>query len=406
MKNNAPPLRHITALTLLFLVYVLYAWDRLAIPVELVEIRKAYDLGPLIAGTLSSVFTLGISICVLPAGFLVSRIGIRRGLVGSVIVFSVATGYTAFGRGATDLIVARIFTGAGEALFSVCLLSFLSGLSDRWKAMMIGLSPSIYGLSTIIGGPVVAMVARTTGNWKTVFVLLAAAGVTLAMPLALTTWSPEAHRSVKDKTPLRQRLRQSVNARTVRLYAVVALGGICIYGLQTMLINYQREYNHLDMASASSTLSFIGLGVIVGGVPLGALSDRIGRERALVLACLCSAVVGPLIFTLPYSFLTTMPLCFVFGAAGGVLYVTGIALAESSVPIASVPLTTGLLLTVYYGAAALSGTLFEWAEHLRGGLIVMFAGPYLLAAFIATTVRGSDVSQATSACLSKSDNQM
>jgi predicted MFS family arabinose efflux permease len=387
MKNDALPLRFIIALVLLFLVYVLYAWDRLAIPVELVEIRKAYNLGPLVAGTLSSVFTAGISLCVLPAGVLVSKIGIRKSLVGSVIVFSVATGYTAIGRGAVDLIAARILTGAGEALFSVCLISFLSGLSNKWKAMMIGLSPSIYGLSTIVGGPAVTMISRATGNWKTVFILFAAAGIALSIPLALTTWNADARGDELHKAPLRQRLRESLNARTVRIYAIATLGGICIYGVLTMLINYQREYNHLDMASASATLSFVGLGGIIGGAPLGALADRIGRKRALILACVLNACVGPLIFTLPYSSPITMPLCFLFGASAGVVYVNCIALAEGNVPAASVPLTTGLLLTVYYAAAALSGTLFEWAAQLSGGLAVMFAAPYLLAACIALSLR-------------------
>lgn len=102
------------ALAVISAVYVVYVWDRYVFSVELVEVRKALHMSLDSAGFLASVFTFGLAAVAIPAGFIVRKLGTRWTLVGGALVFSLATGYTAFGHGLDDITPARIISGVGE----------------------------------------------------------------------------------------------------------------------------------------------------------------------------------------------------------------------------------------------------------------------------------------------------
>src|SRR5690242_929381 len=110
-------------LIIISIVYLVYAWDRLVFAIELVEISKAYNFQLLSAGFLATVFTLGIALVAIPAGFYVMRFGTRNSLVLGAIIFSLGTGYTPLAHGFGDLTAARVVSGVGEGLYNVALFS-------------------------------------------------------------------------------------------------------------------------------------------------------------------------------------------------------------------------------------------------------------------------------------------
>ena len=122
----------VAGLVIIGLVYILYAWDRLVVPIELVELRKAFGLGLSAAGFLSTVFTFGIALTAIPAGFFVIRYGTRASLIVGAVIFSICIGYPPFASGLGHLTVAQIGSGIGEELYNVALFSFLGGLSEKY----------------------------------------------------------------------------------------------------------------------------------------------------------------------------------------------------------------------------------------------------------------------------------
>src|SRR5580704_13190872 len=109
-------------------VYLVYAWDRVVVPVELVEVRGAYGLSVGSSSLIASVFTFGLALTALPAGLLVVRWGTRTTLVVGALLFSLCTAYVPLGFGLTDLLGARILAGVGEGFYNVAMYSFLAGL--------------------------------------------------------------------------------------------------------------------------------------------------------------------------------------------------------------------------------------------------------------------------------------
>ena len=379
----------------LFSVYVLYAWDRLAVPVELIEIRRVYHLSAVAAGALASVFTLGIAAFVLVAGLIVTRLGVRPCLTGSVVLFSLSTGYTAFGHGEWDLLAARIGTGIGEAIFSVCLLAFLGGLSESRKGLMIGLAPSTYGLSSLLGPPAISAIISLTESWRAVFILLAGTGLVLAVPLALTLDGAHFREATRSHVPLSTRMRDSLSSQMLRLYIIIGASGLGAYSVLSMLVSFERSHNHVSLTMASILFSFLAFGTILGGAPLGFVGDQIGRKKVFIASTVADMVLGPLIFALPYAFALTAPLLVLFGMGIGGIYVTAFARAEEVVAPASVPLVAGLLLTVYYATAAISGPVFEQVMLTFGtaaGSLLLYALPYGIATIAASGLRSSSTS--------------
>lgn len=68
-------------LAVMAVVYLVDAWDRVVVPVELVEVRRAYGLSLSGSSLIASVFTFGLALTALPAGLLVARWGMRTTLV-------------------------------------------------------------------------------------------------------------------------------------------------------------------------------------------------------------------------------------------------------------------------------------------------------------------------------------
>lgn len=376
-------------LIVLCLVYILYAWDRMAIPVELVEISRAYGLQPVTAATLSSIFTLGISLFVLPAGLVVSYLGIPTCFVGSIILFSLATGYTAIGISAPDLLVARCVTGLGEAVFSVCLLSFLSSLSERRKGMFIGLSTTIYGLSGIVGAPLIGAVQHGSGDWRAIFYLLGGGGLVFGVILKFALRQMTFVALNQSTATVRERFACAMSGQMPRLYAIIAISGMGTYSVITMLVNFERTYNSLSLARAAMLFSFFSIGSILGGAPLGLVADIVGQKRVIVASAFTKMIAGTLLFMLPFHAISTTFLAIIFGIGVGGIYVNACAIIQRHVAAFAAPTATGILLCIYYVTASVSGPVFQQVmKHLGVGMgpIVFYGVPYAIAGCIALTL--------------------
>ena len=140
-------------LLVMAVVYLVYAWDRVVVPVALVEVRAAYGLSVSSSSVIASVFTFGLALTALPAGLLVVRLGTERALVLGAVLFSLCTAYVPLGFGLTDLLGARIVAGIGEGFYNVAMYSFLAGLTMRYRGAAAGVATTLFGLGMLTGPP-------------------------------------------------------------------------------------------------------------------------------------------------------------------------------------------------------------------------------------------------------------
>jgi MFS family permease len=181
----AQPRAVLAPLIVMAVVYLIYAWDRVVVPVELVEVRGAYGLTLSSSSLIASVFTFGLALTALPAGMLVARWGTRTTLVVGAILFSVCTAYVPLGFGMADLLGARIVAGVGEGFYNVAMYSFLAGLTVRYRGAAAGVATTLFGLGILTGPPVIAWMQAYSQDWHQPFFVLAAVGILGALAIQL-----------------------------------------------------------------------------------------------------------------------------------------------------------------------------------------------------------------------------
>ncbi|HEY5056746.1 MAG TPA: MFS transporter [Acidobacteriaceae bacterium] len=122
---------------------------------------------------------------------------------------------------------------------------------------------------------------------------------------------------------------------TAKLVAVAVFIALTIDGMDTQMLalslpNISKEL-HLSTvtAGALSTYTFLGMGI--GGVLAGRLSDRIGRARVVWWSVLTFSVFTSVI-ALTHTYLQFAAMRFISGLGIGAVYTTGIVLAAEYLP--------------------------------------------------------------------------
>lgn len=170
-------------MTVLAFVYLIYVWDRLAVAIQLVQIRQAFDLSLSSAGLLATVFTIGITLGSIPAGMFNARFGTRTGLVVGALLFSLCTAWSALSASLTSMLLSRVAGGIGEAFFSVALYSFLSSHTKTHKGTAVGFPATLFGIGVFSAPLVISSLFKITKVWQGPFEILAALGAIGALAI-------------------------------------------------------------------------------------------------------------------------------------------------------------------------------------------------------------------------------
>ncbi|GAB6853280.1 MFS transporter [Asaia astilbis] len=368
---------------LLALAYMLYGWDRQVMPVELVEMSRALSLTPRIAGLLASIFTLGIAIMSVPAGLVVARAGLRLAISLSMLLFSCGTLLSGLAPDIWLLIIGRIATGMGEAVFSIALFTFTSARFPRHAGTAIGALLAVFGVSMFIGPMIVVSLQATFATWRGPFYLFGALGVLGALMLLIflprgSQDEPRAH-----ATP--QTYRWLLRPATLATLFVAVVNGVGCYAYMSLFQTYARLCFHITPHDASFALGCFGIGTVLGSTPIGYVLDRTNRQIGLALVVFLTGVTGMVLLRTTLTPGLAAWLSLLLGVWISGVYGNCYALIREQAPAQDGAFAIGVLLTVYYLGAAVAGYLFVaatgvgFSNHAWGG-VTLFLVPYTLAA--------------------------
>ncbi len=369
-------------LAVMAVVYLVYAWDRVVVPVELVEVRAAYALSLSSSSVIASVFTFGLALTALPAGLLVARWGTRATLVTGALLFSACTAYVPLGFGLPDLLGSRILAGVGEGFYNVAMYSFLAGLTMRYRGAAAGVATTLFGLGLLTGPPVISWLKELSAGWQHPFFALAVVGVLGALALQVLI-GPATDGSVPRRQPMLPRLAKVVTPRTLIILLAAAANGIGVYAFISVYVTFLRTTWHMPAITAAYVFSAYGLGGLLGGIPMGYLADRVGRRPFLVVALLLAGIAGAGAFTAPPSIPLALLANFCLGMLLNGSYSNCYAAIQDEVAPGDIPIATGLLATVYFLTASFSGWLLVTAAGGFGwprGAMLVYTLPYWICA--------------------------
>lgn len=267
------------------------------------ELLRALHLSTTQAGLLASVTLLASAAGGILFGLLADRAGRRLALMASIIVYSVFTAACGFSRGVLDLALFRFFLGlgmGGEWATGAALVAETWPPEHRGKAL--GLMQSGFAVGYALAAVVAAVVLPRWG-WRAVFFV----GI---LPALLTLW---IRRAVPESPQWLMRSTAGNAAASARpglftpLYRRLVLVTLLMnsaalfawWGLFTWIPPYlalpvAQGGRGLTIAASSAWIMTMQVGMWLGYVSFGFISDAVGRKKTYVGYLLLAAAIVPL----------------------------------------------------------------------------------------------------------------
>ncbi|GAA1958897.1 MFS transporter [Amycolatopsis minnesotensis] len=385
--------RTLLILLVLDLTYLVNAMDRQVFAILLPDIKQTYLLTGNQAGTLSTIFTLGMGLAGIPAGYLADRIGRKRVIIASLLLFSITCALQATAAGLADLTAWRILSGVGEGAQNAALYAAVGAYFHRNRAVAIGSINAAFGLGAFAGPLLGGTLLSSTGNWRVPLFVFGAIGLVVlavlvfAVPQSVT----EVGRHEELRTaPVPEGDVRFFNRRVVCCTIATVAAGFTIYGYLGLYPTYLRDAHGYTADQTAVAAGMFGLGALTS-VFCGIFADRFDQRLVNVAGFAAIAGCGAGIFLSGDAYPAQLVLSLVLGIAfTGVVYTNTSALIQRSVPAAMVGRASGLFVAAMYIPASVSGYFFAATKAGLGwqtaGVIQLCAIP--IVGVLATAAMG------------------
>jgi MFS family permease len=361
---------------LLTAVYYFYQYALRSAPgVMMPQLSAAFGLGPLGVASLVGMFYYGYSPFSLVAGAAMDRLGPRRLLPSAAVVVGIGALLFATGN-AEAASVGRFLQGAGGvfALIGAIYIATTNFPAAR-AATLIG-ATQMFGMAGGSAGQFV--VGPLIGDglpWRTFWVGMGVAGLAIGAILFMLLPKEERREQPSGwfKTTAGAFGTVFRNPQSILCGLIAGLLFIpttifdMVWG-----VRYLQEAHGFDYASAVMRSATVPFGWIIGCPLLGAVSDRLGRRKpviiggaAVLLACLGWILFGPVDVLPPYM------LGLVMGLVSGAAMLPYTVIKEANPPQFG-GTATGVVNFLNFTFSALLGPAFGWVlQRVSGAAATM-----------------------------------
>lgn len=361
-------------LVLLCLTYMLDYSDRMIVASLFPFIKSSWGLSDQLLGSLTGVVSLFIALFVLPLSLIVDRWSRRKMISIMVLLWSLATIACAFARNYEELLLARAFTGLGEAGYAPAAIAVIAASFPlERRAMATGIwdafAPIGAGLGFLVGGYV-----GLHYGWQHAFGLMGFPGIILAV----LYWYTRDYKTV----PLESR-GQVISGTVSHLWTVVkdlfkiptlwfvyiafAMNIAVTTPILTWFPSYLNRFYGMDTQRAGSMTAGLAMLLLVGAPLGGYLADKwmkIRPDARMTLSgytSLASAVFLAAAFLMPHTVFFA-PLMVIFGILSVMFLAPAAAVIQDVVHPGVRALAYGLCVICQHILGA------SWSPMLIGGI--------------------------------------
>jgi MFS transporter, ACS family, solute carrier family 17 (sodium-dependent inorganic phosphate cotransporter), other len=194
IPKNDPSTKKWTMLVLLWMVAVLSALDRVAMSVAIIPMSQEYGFTDSVKGSISSLFSVGYGLAILPAGLLVANASPRIVMAAGLAFWSLATMATPLVTGLPNTMVPLLLVRASVGAAESVVLPTMQRLLSAWttadeKSVALAILFSGFQTGTVLAyllSPTIIDIAGGGGgddsNWRGLFYCYGAMGLVALVP--------------------------------------------------------------------------------------------------------------------------------------------------------------------------------------------------------------------------------
>ncbi|MCT4477186.1 MULTISPECIES: MFS transporter [Peribacillus] len=259
-------------LFLLFVGYLVDYLDRMVMSVAVVSIKEEFNLDAAAVGAILSSFFLSYAIMQIPGGWLTDKLGSRRVLIWSIIVWSVFTVFTGFAWSLISLLVIRFLFGLGQGGYPSASQKGIADYfprGERPKASAYLMSSNYFGMAL---APLVAAPMILFMGWRNMFYVIGLLGILLTIAFWVYFKPKESTAPLKDNSvPMKELL---MNSGLWKITVMWFAAGIVNWGLSSWIPSYLMEARGMDLLSMGFYAALPGISTGVAMLFSGWLLDR------------------------------------------------------------------------------------------------------------------------------------
>jgi NNP family nitrate/nitrite transporter-like MFS transporter len=376
------PLRRLPTALLVFLValFFLNIVSRLAVGPLLPVIEREFDLRHGEAGSLYFFLTLGSCLGLCLSGYVAWRLSHRATIAVSGITLGTALLAIACTPSLFWIRADLVLLGLGAGLY---LPSGVAVLTENTREGAWGTALAIHELGPNLGyicAPLLAELLLGFFTWRGVLGAIGGPAILLSGIFWLSGLggSSRAHR------PSGAAIAHL--ARTGSFWGVAGLFAVSIglgLGLYTMMPLFLVNEVGMDRLPANLVTGLSRVSGLVSVFLAGALADRIGRSRTVMLSLAAAGSCAVLLGVLRGPWITP-PLIFLQAAFAASFYPAGFSLISSvfPLPIRNVAVSMVLILATLVGAGGVPPLIGLLADHFSFALAFGAAGAATLALLV------------------------
>jgi MFS family permease len=341
-----PRRRENTIVAVLALGFGLVGIDRFLITTLFPVIARDLHLDYGDIGIITGALAIAWGTAALFVGNLSDRIGRRRVLTASLVVFSLLIGASGLATGLIGLIVVRVMMGIADGAYTpASIAGTLEASGPGRRGFNIGIQQMMLPLFGLGLAPLLVAAALRFIDWRWIFLVFVLPGLAVARAVWLFVPDPA---TTPEATAVLAAWKGVLGYSNVRIAALLMLCWLtCLITTSAFLPNYLVDYLRLPLPQMGTVMSAIGLGATVGTFLLASLSDRLGRKPVLALSA-AGALLSLVLLANTGAHVGALfaALFFVHFFNNALITLTVGPLCSEAVPVALMATASGLVIAV------------------------------------------------------------